>query len=388
VRITHARTATASVRLRNRWGLVSLPVTPADPSVAALFPNAAPGAYSFDGAYVSEAALAPGTGYWLLNDGGETVGLTGIPLDRNLVGNPAGNWVLIGAIYCAIPRSAACPTCAEPPVLFGYDNGYFIPDTLVPGEAYWYRGTEPLELDCRTSGTSVLPAIPRGSREAMSRLMFSPPGGGTATIYFSAEQPESGDPTRFRLPPVPPGPAFDARFETENAVEYVAVTGDPIGIRITGGERGFDVRYDGGPAWDGLFALELADGRGAPRLHRLRSGEVSTVPPGTAIRLVPPAAGGLPGEFRVHGNFPNPFNPSTSISFDLPAPSRVSLVVSNTAGQEVDVPVRDREMPAGRQVIGYDAGGLASGVYFYALRAEPEQGRAAWIHHGAFIVIR
>lgn len=388
VRIVHTRTADAAVRLLNRWGLVSLPVTPADPSVGALFPNAAPNAYAFDGAYVPGTSLAPGTGYWLRNDGAETVSLTGVPLDRNLIGNPAGNWVLFGAVYCAIPRSAACPTCPSPPVVFGYDNGYFMPDTLVPGEAYWYRGTLPLRLDCRSTGPSVVPSAPRTGRETMSRLTLSPPDGGGATLYFSTRIPESGESGRFRMPPVPPGAAFDARFETENAVEYVGVTSDPIGIRVSGGGDGMVVRYDGASADDGLFALELSDGLGTPRLRPLRDGEVISVAPGTALRLVHSPSGGLPGEFRVHGNYPNPFNPTTSISFDLPAPASVSLIVRNVAGQEVDVPVRDRGMAAGRQVIAYDAGRLASGVYFYTLRAQPEQGRAAWTHHGAFILIR
>jgi len=81
----------------------------------------------------------------------------------------------------------------------------------------------------------------------------------------------------------------------------------------------------------------------------------------------------LPTDFALSQNVPNPFNPTTDISFALPTDSKVSLSIYNVLGQHVKTLVDDY-MRAGNQTItwdGTDATGrtVASGVYFYKLNA-------------------
>jgi len=81
----------------------------------------------------------------------------------------------------------------------------------------------------------------------------------------------------------------------------------------------------------------------------------------------------LPTEFGMSQNVPNPFNPTTKVSFALPVASKVNLAVYNVLGQHVTTLV-DAFMPAGYQETiwdGTDKDGhtVASGVYFYKLRA-------------------
>ena len=80
------------------------------------------------------------------------------------------------------------------------------------------------------------------------------------------------------------------------------------------------------------------------------------------------ATGGIPGEVLLKQNFPNPFNPSTTISYGLPQKANVSLVVYNTLGQAITTLV-DREEEAGYHVAHFDGSTLASGVYFCRLTA-------------------
>jgi hypothetical protein len=77
---------------------------------------------------------------------------------------------------------------------------------------------------------------------------------------------------------------------------------------------------------------------------------------------------GVPKEFMLEQNFPNPFNPSTTIHIELPHASRVILSVYNVLGQEV-LTLIDEEKPAGIFDVRFSASNLSSGTYLYRLRA-------------------
>lgn len=71
--------------------------------------------------------------------------------------------------------------------------------------------------------------------------------------------------------------------------------------------------------------------------------------------------------FVLNQNFPNPFNPSTSISFSIDRDGPVTLNVYDVSGRLVAT-VLDKEMAAGDYTVSFQAEGLASGVYFYRLK--------------------
>jgi photosystem II stability/assembly factor-like uncharacterized protein len=78
----------------------------------------------------------------------------------------------------------------------------------------------------------------------------------------------------------------------------------------------------------------------------------------------------LPSEYALYDNYPNPFNPTTNIRYQLPADSKVKLTVYDILGNAVVILV-DKEQAAGKYEIAFDANkyGLSSGVYFYRLNA-------------------
>ena len=75
----------------------------------------------------------------------------------------------------------------------------------------------------------------------------------------------------------------------------------------------------------------------------------------------------IPSDFVLYDNFPNPFNPSTTISFGLPEDTRVSLKVYNLLGAEVKT-LAQGNYSAGYHTMRFDASNLPSGVYLYSLR--------------------
>jgi len=76
----------------------------------------------------------------------------------------------------------------------------------------------------------------------------------------------------------------------------------------------------------------------------------------------------IPTEFQLLGNYPNPFNPSTTIKFNLPFEGNVVLTVYDMLGRSIAYKELG-EMKSGFNSIKYDASGLSTGVYFYQLRA-------------------
>jgi hypothetical protein len=76
----------------------------------------------------------------------------------------------------------------------------------------------------------------------------------------------------------------------------------------------------------------------------------------------------LPTEFSLEQNYPNPFNPSTTIQYGIKERSSVELVLYDILGREVEVLVNE-EQDAGYYKINFNAGRLASSIYFYRIKA-------------------
>ncbi len=84
----------------------------------------------------------------------------------------------------------------------------------------------------------------------------------------------------------------------------------------------------------------------------------------------------IPEELALHQNYPNPFNPSTSISFDLPEDALVTLKVYDLLGREMVELMESQQYEAGSHEIHFDAGNLASGMYFYRITAQGVDGKS------------
>jgi len=77
---------------------------------------------------------------------------------------------------------------------------------------------------------------------------------------------------------------------------------------------------------------------------------------------------GIPEAFKVYPNYPNPFNPATTLRFDLPASEHIRIEIFNTKGQRVAV-LADRHFEAGSHRLSFDGNAFVSGVYFYKISA-------------------
>lgn len=77
----------------------------------------------------------------------------------------------------------------------------------------------------------------------------------------------------------------------------------------------------------------------------------------------------LASQVQLHANYPNPFNPETTLAFTLPEASQVSLAVFDALGRQVLSALDGAAMPAGQHSVSVRMDGLATGVYVVRLQA-------------------
>ena len=131
-----------------------------------------------------------------------------------------------------------------------------------------------------------------------------------------------------------------------------------------------------------ISCLDMRDADNAHIIPYFRSSNATLITGGPATSYIDlPIAGAakfvtstphtpsLPAAIVLHQNFPNPFNPTTSIRFELARAQQVRLEVFSVNGQQVAILV-DGVMPAGTHAIPFEARNLATGMYVYRLVTE------------------
>ncbi|HUI30360.1 MAG TPA: C1 family peptidase [Candidatus Acidoferrales bacterium] len=99
---------------------------------------------------------------------------------------------------------------------------------------------------------------------------------------------------------------------------------------------------------------------------RLFLGEVDSIPASSGVKSKGSVAEGVLGDVALIDNYPNPFNPTTVISYTIPKDGQVTLKIFDVLGREVKTLVNEFQQ-VGRYSVTLDGSGLASGVYFYRL---------------------
>lgn len=136
----------------------------------------------------------------------------------------------------------------------------------------------------------------------------------------------------------------DGAFDWHSRIEYVAPADGPYYVLVR--SQDFGSASDRDPA-RGEYRLTVQNGR---------RGSVSS------------ETDEMPSEFALLQNYPNPFSKVTNIAYSIPTSTPVLLRVYNLVGQEV-VTLVDDVQSAGDHTIRFDGSALASGVYFYQLKA-------------------
>ncbi|MEM8599095.1 MAG: T9SS type A sorting domain-containing protein, partial [Bacteroidota bacterium] len=143
---------------------------------------------------------------------------------------------------------------------------------------------------------------------------------------------------------------------------FVAVDGGPYAVWIETDAAG--ASYTGEVGRTYAFYTVAQDAAGNREAEPMEADAVTTVVSDVAAEGDPT----LPTTFALGGNYPNPFNPTTTIRYDLPSTEHVTLEVYDVAGRRVAVLLNGEQAP-GFHEVRWDAGTFASGVYLYRLQA-------------------
>ena len=124
------------------WNMIGLPLIPGNNSVGFLFPASAENSLFtyLEGGYIEETHLMPGTGYWLRFNSEGSVFMEG-ELTEQLTLTVNEGWNLISGISFAVIVAEIESELIIEGSIFGYDEEYYEPQILEPGNAYWLRSS-------------------------------------------------------------------------------------------------------------------------------------------------------------------------------------------------------------------------------------------------------
>jgi hypothetical protein len=157
---------------------------------------------------------------------------------------------------------------------------------------------------------------------------------------------------------IPPG------LQASNFFGYTSVGGYYVASSIEPG-RAYWVKV----AASGKLVLSSSIAAPANRIRIVPTDELPPSPP--VLENSNPTLQ-LPKEYALYQAYPNPFNPAATIKFDLPKDSRVTLKVYNLLGQVVTTLSDNQPYQAGTHQSEFNAGKLASGLYFYRITAQSD----------------
>ena len=178
--------------------------------------------------------------------------------------------------------------------------------------------------------------------------MFHLGENGDGAYYFEGFNPDYVIEAKISLDSLAFGNGYtDARFHPTNGMRIIM---EPI-------------IHDNDGAWQGNVQSSTANADNAWQTPKVWSS--SFVGDMDAVSVDPVE---MPGVYRLSNNYPNPFNPSTMISYEIGQSEQVRLSIYNILGQEVMVLVNDVQ-EAGIHNVQFQAGSLASGIYMYRLEA-------------------
>ncbi|MCE1190433.1 MAG: YCF48-related protein [Ignavibacteria bacterium] len=343
------------------WSMVSVPVAASNMAAASLFPGASSQVFAFNNGYSAQTTLENGKGYFVRYDNPANLSFCGSPIQLSTPINVNAGWNMIGPYGNDVPVTGitTVPAGIVNSNYFGftYASGYSSESTLKSGKGYWVRVSQAgsIKLAIPTEKSAVQNLATNTSNISITLTDNS----GQSSVLYSALN--NSDLNRNDLPPVPPNGIFDARFASQRNAEMLQGASQTIQLS----NASYPVTI---ASKNATFTVKDAATNGRLVNMVVSDSRTGSITNSAVQALVVSMVSKTPKSFELNQNYPNPFNPTTTINFAVPVKSQVTLSIYNQLGQKVATLVNG-EMEAGFRSVTWNASNMASGVYFYELRA-------------------
>ena len=355
-----------SVTVQNGWNMVSVPgLHPVDQNVNTWWSgrNQLADVYRWTTTYEAVTNTTPVQGYWMMHNGDQVYntgdewpagGIQFVSHEPIIVNQ---GWNMIGGYENYSPVTGLTTTPPDlivPNTIYGWNGTYFNPTNLEPGYGYW--------ILLNGSGVINPPSLSSASKEIFvedkskwGRIIISDATGKNFTLY-SVDSEVNLD--HYQMPPLPPAGSFDVRFSSNRKAENIRDVNQTI--LMSGLNFPVSIRVEN-------VSVSLLDETGKLVNTRLKDGEELSISKNHLNKLIV-SENILPDKYSLEQNFPNPFNPATTIEFSIPENEvEVRLTIYNALGQKITDLVNTK-LEAGNYRYQWDAQNVASGLYIYELR--------------------
>ncbi len=421
-------TMTFSQSYPSGWSMTGLPVKTACALKDSIFGSTASSflfRYAPSCGYDTAGAFTYGKGYWLglvspvtiAVQGAPLIDTVSLPLDKgfNMVASPfldsaySRSNVLIQREGMTVGLDSAVSLGWVSPAFYHYQAGavssYFDADTLIPWDAYWFAAIDSSLRIAFPSRLSQLPMVLGGGvPPATIPASVASVVGLDWTLHLSLRagsvvdqlgaigmmsDAQNGFDARYDLPHPPNPPSSEYAYLGFVHPDWIPAvgslfsrdmrppTGDGTWTMVVGSSHASVTAVI---SWDSCSIPSTVDLRlrdlanGGRTIDMRTTGSYTFTLNGTdslqissLVTNVPFAVPSTPRDFTLEQNFPNPFNPATTIRFGLPYRSNVRLTIYNVLGQIVSE-LLNANVDAGHHERMWNAD-VASGMYFYRIEA-------------------
>jgi len=323
-------------------------------------------AYTFDYTYKEANILSPATGSWVKARNGKTLDLRGPGLEADSMQLSQG-WNLIGSLAdTASVRDPNGILNATPIYLFdSEDRKYNDVKELHPSKGHWIYATDQgkVYVSIMDSGSSSAKqsAEQQKKEQKFDRITFS--NSGTSKEFLYARNLNKQEEKAHYLPPKSPKPSLDVR----TSAGYGIGQGKLTSLELTSNEYPVQVTINSENKGKFGYQLIVQDGENITKLPLLvdQSQEIKRNHGEISLKQVPKEE--LITENDLAPNYPNPFNPTTTIRYEVSQTANVRMVVYNVLGRRVRTLI-DQEKQPGAYTVRFDGSNLASGIYYLRLK--------------------
>jgi hypothetical protein len=346
------------MNIDNSWNLVGSPM--ASKSDVTLGSNIT--LFGFSGTYKSESEITPQTGYWAKSRSGSQITFSG---DENTSATIAlqEGWNIIGGITDTVDVSNINDPGgirSSTPVQEYIGGAYQTASNIKPTQGYWIYANQAGNIEISSSGSSSKQPL-SGISSTVDQIEFN---SGTASQLFFLS-PQSLDKVahnQFRMPPMAPEPILDIR--TGNG--FRIVEGKRTQLELT--TSSYPITVSVPQNLNTHYVLKGVTNRDTVYYDFNGDTEVSIQHPSQKFFLDQVSADELITENSLLPNYPNPFNPSTTIRYQVASQANVKLDVYDVLGRKIRTLV-NRQQQRGSYSIQFDGRNLSSGTYFIHLKA-------------------